>query len=133
MKQRTSHASPLLAAPLLVVAWFLWPLSTDLTVGDVLLAAGKAYLLFSMAWGFSELTCAVALPSKLAQLVLVFGFAGLLSLSVGYGLALAPGASFTWNIGEELAAALSDAAWCAGAGALVLLTASSQPASPAST
>jgi hypothetical protein len=102
-------------APLVIVAWFLWPLVPfDHSPGDIIRSVATAYALFFLSRGLAFL--AYSGSRAAAHLAFVFLFSCLLSLSVSAGL-MATGiveAPFS----SAAIGALQDALWCTVAAAI---------------
>lgn len=104
-------------APLVIVAWFLWPLVPfDPSAGDVLRAVATAYALFFVSRGLASL--ASPSPRSAAHLAFVFLFAFVLSLAVSAGLIFA--GLDAGPLGSAAVGSLQDALWCTVAGAVYL-------------
>lgn len=102
-------------APLVIVAWFLWPLVPfDHSPGDILRSVATAYALFFLARGLAFLA---SLSSRAAvHLAFVFSFAFVICLAVSVGLILT-GLS-EGSPGSAAVGSLQDALWCTVAATL---------------
>lgn len=102
-------------APLVIVAWFLWPLVPfDHSPGDVARSMATAYALFFLARGLAFL---VSSSSRAAvHLAFVFSFSWLISFAVSIGLIVAGLAE--GPPGPAAVGSLQDALWCTVAAAL---------------
>lgn len=96
-------------APLVIVAWFLWPLVPfDHSPGDVIRALATAYALFFLARGLAFLASSSSRAA--VHLALVFLFSFVISLAVWIGLIVAGLAE--GPLGPAAIGALQDALWC---------------------
>jgi len=102
-------------APLVIVAWFLWPLVPfDHAPGKVFRSVATAYALFFLSRGLAFLAYSGSRPAVHLTFVLLFAF--LISFAVSVGL-LATGiveAPFS----SAATGALQDALWCTLAAAI---------------
>ena len=105
-------------APLVIVAWFLWPLVPfDHSPDDILRSVATAYALLFLARGLALLACSALSSSRAAaHLAFVFIFAFIISLAVSVGLILTGLAE--GPPGPAAAGSLQDALWCTAAAAL---------------
>ena len=102
-------------APLVIVAWFLWPLVPfDHSPGDIIRAVATAYALFFLSRGLAFLAYSGSRAS--VHLAFVFIFAFVISLSVSAGLIVAGLAEG----GSAAVGTLQDAFWCTVAAALYM-------------
>lgn len=104
-----------IAAPLVIVAWFLWPVMPfNHSPGDIIRSVATAYALFFLARGLAFLAASALSTSRAAYHAFVFIFAFLISFSVSVGLTLAGVAESP--LVSAATGALQDAFWCAVAG-----------------
>lgn len=102
-------------APLVIVAWFLWPLVPfEHSPGDLVRALATAYTLFFLSRGLAFLASS---SSRVAvHLAFVFLFSWILSFSVWIAL-IAAGLDES-SLGSAAIGAFLDALWCTVAAAL---------------
>lgn len=116
-----------IVAPLVIVAWFLWPLVPfDHTPGDIIRSVATAYALFFLSRWLAFLTYTG--PRAAVHLAFVFLFSCLISFSVSAGL-LATGiveAPFH----SAAIDAFQDALWCTVAVAIWTVWAGRSAAEP---
>ena len=102
-------------APLVIVAWFLWPLVPfDHSPGDIIRAVATAYALFFLSRGLAFLVSSSPRPA--VHLAFVFLFAWILSFAVSIGLSVA--GLVESSPGSAAVGALLDALWCTVAAAI---------------
>ena len=96
-------------APLVIVAWFLWPLVPfDHSPGEVLRALATAYALFFLSRGLAFLAYSGSRAAVHLAFVLLFSF--LISFGVSVGL--------QDPFSSAAVGALQDALWCTVAAAI---------------
>ncbi|HEX5718025.1 MAG TPA: hypothetical protein VF179_17830 [Thermoanaerobaculia bacterium] len=96
-------------APLVIVAWFLWPLIPfDHSPGEVARSVATAYALFFLSRGLAFLAYSGSRPA--VHLAFVFLFAFLISFAVSIGL--------QDPFSSAATGALQDALWCTVAAAI---------------
>jgi hypothetical protein len=96
-------------APLVVVAWFLWPLVPfDHSAGDVVRSVTTAYALFFLSRGLAFLASSSSRAAVHLAFILLFSF--LISFAVSIGL------QDPFN--SAATGALQDALWCTVAAAI---------------
>lgn len=110
-------------APLVIVAWFLWPLVPfDPSAGDILRSVATAYALFFLSRGLVFLASSSSRPA--VHLALVFLFSSILSFAVAIGLSVA--GLVESSPGSAAVGALLDALWCTVAAAIYVAAAKSR-------
>ena len=96
-------------APLVIVAWFLWPLVPfDHSPGDIIRSVATAYALFFLSRGLAFLAYSGSRAAVHLAFVLLFSF--LISFAVSVVLQI--------PLGSAATGALQDALWCTVAAAI---------------
>ena len=102
-------------APLVIVAWFLWPLVPfDPSPGHIIRSVATAYALFFLSRGLAFLACSGSRAA--VHLAFVFLFSCLISFSVSVGLMATRIVEAPFS--SAAIGALEDALWCTVAAAI---------------
>ena len=130
MSQTLRSWLAVILAPLVLVAWFLWPLVPfDHSPGDIVRSVATAYALFFLSRGLAFLAYSGSRAAMHLAFVFIFSFVISLAVSVGLiltGLAEGPP-------GSSALGSLQDALGCTVAAALYTVLAPSTTIEPGPT